>query len=56
MEKLVLLLIAIALIEWIFRPRLDYLVDTRHNEGWVVLWYGRKWRNYIRLWRYIPKG
>lgn len=56
MEKLFLLLIVAALIEWVFRPRLDYLVDTRYSEGWIVLWYGRKWRNYIKLFRYTPNS
>ena len=55
MEKLFLLLTLVLLIELAFRPRLDYIVDTMRTEGWVVLWYGRGTRNYIKLWRYTPK-
>ena len=40
------LLILIVLGYLAFRPRLD-----RTKEGWVLLWYGRNDRKYIKLFR-----
>jgi hypothetical protein len=55
MEQLLLLLTLAFLIELAFRPRLDYIVDVYRTEGWVVLWYGRRARHYVKLFRFTPK-
>lgn len=45
-KKIMMTLIIIAgIIEILYKPRLD-----KTSEGNMLLWYGRKTRNYIVLW------
>jgi len=44
MEKIIAFVVVILLIEIIFKPRLDL---TRERK--LLLWYGRKRRDYIEL-------
>ena len=41
---LTIILLIIIAVEVVFSPRLDYT-----NEGNLLLWYGRKFRNYIKI-------
>lgn len=57
MEKLLLILTLAALSEYFLRPRLDYVVDTINNEGWIVIWYGKgSSRQYTKLFKYTPQN
>ena len=44
MKIIGIIFLIMVLVELFFRPRFDY---TR--EGWILLWYGRKHRNYIKI-------
>lgn len=46
MEYLIAFAILILIVEFTFKPRLDTT-----SEGWWLLWYGKKTRNYIRLFK-----
>ena len=46
MRTLLFFVIVVLAIEWLFKPRLDYTSD-----GWWVLWYGKRNRNYIILFK-----
>lgn len=57
MENLFLMLTLAVLIEYFLRPRLDYVIDTINNEGWIVLWYGKGGnRRYAKLFKYTPQN
>ena len=52
MDKFILILLVIGGIVWWLNPHIDYTVDTYTDEGWYLLWYGHRWRRYIRLFKY----
>lgn len=52
METLITILAIAILIEWRLKPRFDYVIDTNNNEGWIILWYGKHTRDYVKIFKY----
>ena len=44
-----ILITIVVFIEWLLSPRFDYY--TTDDEKWIILWYGRKKRKYIKLFK-----
>jgi hypothetical protein len=45
------IIVALVALHWWLDPKIDYAIDTRTDEGWCILWYGHRWRRYIRLFK-----